>query len=123
MTTRYVLMRESRFEVHVTAQNNNADGTSLPFTHGWHPYFVVKVSLELLPASAMHCLHGATVQDMSRAVVTFDKCQKWNHVLMGAGAPLHGDLIPTVLIGPALRAVCSHVSVGSVAGAGSDGAG
>ena len=36
-------------------------------------------------------------------MVTFDRCQKFNHVLMGAGAPRHGDLLPTGRTEPEIR--------------------
>jgi galactose mutarotase-like enzyme len=56
----YTLTSSGKFNIR-TVVTNTQKATGLPFTYGWHPYFIVS--------------------DVSQAVVTFDKCTKWNHLV------------------------------------------
>jgi len=86
----YTLTIDHRFDLWVSV-NNTMTGGGLPFTFGFHPYFAMG--------------------DVSQAVVAFDPCPGWNHVLMGPGAPQSGDLIPTGQTEP-LKGFDGHTPIG-----------
>lgn len=69
----------TRLRITIRALNTNTDGSALPWTTSWHPYFAVS--------------------DVATTKVAFDTCGggAWRHLLSGPGAPRVGDLIPTGL--------------------------
>merc|ERR1719469_22158 len=61
---------------------NLGQAEPLPFFNSWHAYF--------------------KVPDISKAVLTLDKCSSWNHVLVTNDSNVDSDLIPTGLTAPFL---------------------
>lgn len=79
LTTKLTYKLDARgFAVTTTAKNRGA-ADPLPFYNSWHSYF--------------------QVSDVSKAVLTLDRCSEWNHILANDGGN-HGesgagDMIPT----------------------------
>jgi len=65
------------FTLTTRSRNRAPRGRPLPFYSSWHSYFMVT--------------------DISRAVLEFDKCPWWNHILVSNNSNFYGDLIPTGL--------------------------
>jgi len=63
------------FTITTKAKNRGLDGQPLPFFNSWHSYFLVK--------------------DISRSIITFDRCSQWNHITVTYDSNQHSDLIPT----------------------------
>lgn len=57
------------------AKNRGTGGQPLPFFNSWHSYFLVN--------------------DISKAVVTLDRCSGWNHISVTGDDNIKSDLIPT----------------------------
>jgi len=75
----YVLDKKSRFTVTTKATNLEKE-QPLPFSNSWHSYFFVS--------------------DISKAVLTLDRCSSWNHIRVSHDSNKESDLIPTGLTEP-----------------------
>ena len=70
-----------RMTLQIRAVNtHSANGSLLPWTASWHPYFLVP--------------------DVSQAALEFDLSKAWHHLICGPGAPRNGNLIPTGMVAP-----------------------
>jgi len=57
------------------ARNRGSEGQPLPFFNSWHSYFLVT--------------------DISKTIVTLDRCSEWNHITVDGNSNVDGELIPT----------------------------
>jgi len=75
LTTKLTYKLDAKgFAVTTTAKNRHASDP-LPFYNSWHSYF--------------------RVSDVSKAVLTLDRCSDWNHILVSNNDRVDGDMIPT----------------------------